>query len=357
MNLELFFRLAGGIFLLFSNAFFVATEFALTRLRQFSPSEFKDDEGLARAWEMTEQLEIYLTGCQVGITFSSVLLGIVAEPAVTKLLEPLLLGLGFDEGVSLAASVVLSVFLINLMHTVWAEQTPTYLGIEEAKMVAKYCAPIHYYWTKITYPFIFVGDAITKKTLRLFGIEIGRSWLEESKQTEGTTRVALKTKIADILESGNVSKDRREEVVNALEIDEVPVRDIMVPRDEIIFLSDGNTLSQNLKLIQSGKSRYPLADESGGGFQGVIYTSEMLANIEALSSGAKQLRDLCRPGITVPADVPVSKLIDQFQNENQELALVTDNGDIQGLATLTDAFEAIVGSAKDPMDVENDESI
>jgi len=349
MSLEIILRLLGGIFLLLSNAFFVATEFALTRLRQYSEAEFEQDRALARAWEMTEQLEIYLTGCQVGITFSSVLLGIVAEPAITHLFEPLLLALGFEGGFSLAASVVLSVFVINLMHTVWAEQTPTYLGIEKAKMVAKYCAPIHYYWTRITYPFIYLGDKVTKATLRLFGIEMGRSWLNE----EEANRVSLKTQIVDILEAGNLSKDRQEEIVNALEIDEVPVRDIMVPHDDIIFLSEKKSLSENLNLIKSGKSRYPVTGQSEKDVLGVIYTSEMLANIESISSDNKRLRDFCRPGMYVSPDMPVSELIDRFQKENQELALIREDEEILGLATITDALEVIVGSAEDPMDVEN----
>lgn len=340
-----------------SNAFFVAVEFALTRLRQYPASEFEDDPALARAWQMTERLEIYLTGCQVGITFSSVLLGIVAEPAIAVLLEPLLQAIGFGSSFSLAASVVISIFLINLMHTVWAEQTPTYLGIEEAKMVAKYFAPVHYYWTKFAYPFIYVGDQVTKATLRLFGIQMGRSWIQSETDVEAeSTRVALRTKIAEILETGNVSADRRQEVVNALEIDEVPVRDIMVPREDIIFLSEHNSLSDNLNLIQSGKSRYPLIGKDETEFKGVIYTSEMLANIEDLKFNRKLLEDLCRPGMTVPPDLPVSELIDQFQNEHQELALVTSDGQIQGLATITDALEVIVGSAEDPMDVENEQA-
>jgi len=357
MNLEITFRLIGGVLLLFSNAFFVATEFALTRLRQYSSDEFEEDPGLARAWKMTEQLEIYLTGCQVGITFSSVLLGIVAEPALSEILAPFLQWLGVDGGFSVAASVVLSVFLINLMHTVWAEQTPTYLGIEEAKMVAKYFAPIHYYWTKLAYPFIYMGDIITKATLRLFGVEMKRSWVESEDEVDSeSAHVALRTKIVEILESGNLSEDRRQEVVNALEIDQVPVREIMVPREEIIYLSEQNSLSENLDLIQSGKSRYPLADETDSDFKGVIYTSEMLANVEELRTGEKTLRDLCRPVMTVAADMPVSELIDQFQHQHQELALITKAEKVQGLATLTDALEVIVGSAEDPMDIENSEN-
>ena len=359
MNIEIILRLLGGVLLLASNAFFVATEFALTRIRQYSPDEFKSDDGLARAWEMTEKLEFYLTGCQVGITFSSVLLGIVAEPAVTALFEPLLQSMGLSGNFSVGASVVLSVLVINLMHTIWAEQTPTYLGIEEAKLVAKYFATPHYYWTKMTYPFIYVGDKITKATLRFFGIEMTRSWTEEGSEKEQpeSTRASLKGKMAELLRSGNVSSDRREEVVKALEIDEIPVRDIMVSRDEIVFLSEKKTLSENLNLIQSGKSRYPLAGESEEDYRGVIYASEMLANIEDLGSGKKKLGSLCRSGMKVSPDLPVSKLIDQFQDEHQELALVLENNVIQGLVTITDALEAIVGSAEDPMDIENNETV
>jgi CBS domain containing-hemolysin-like protein len=77
------FRLLAGVFLLFSNGFFVATEFAITRVRQFSKDEFVGQgRGLKRAWEMTERLEIFLTGCQLGITVSSVSLGVIAEPAL-----------------------------------------------------------------------------------------------------------------------------------------------------------------------------------------------------------------------------------------------------------------------------------
>ena len=353
MSAEIVLRLVGGIFLLLANAFFVAVEFALTRLRQYDPSEIKGDSGLERAWAMTEKLEIYLTGCQVGITSTSILLGVVAEPAVTELIA-LLISIESVGTVSAhSISIVISVVLINFVHTVWGEQAPTYFGVERAKTVSKYCASPLYWWTQSIYPVLYVGDWLTKGTLGLFGITMERSWMQQS--TEEGSQSNLKNKMVELLEQGNLSKDRRREVMNALEIDEVPVRDVMVPRDEIIFLSAQNSMAENMSCVQSGKSRYPLLDESEEDFLGVIYTTEMLANIEALSSGEMTLRELCRPGMTVPSEMPVSKLIDQFQQENQELALITGNDTILGLATLTDALEAIVGSAEDPMDVENGE--
>lgn len=342
-------RLIGGLFLILSNAFFVGTEFALTRLRQYDEAELKGDSRLDRAWEMTEELEIYLTGCQVGITFSSVLLGVVAEPAVTAVLQPVIQLVGVGEGSTHAVSVVVGVVLLNFVHTVWAEQTPTYLGIERAKLVVAYNATLLYYWTKLTYPFIYLGDKLTKGTLGMFGITIERSWMDEPEASRGD----LKRQMAELLESSDVPADRQEEVMMALEIGEIPTRDIMVPSEEVVPLSTNRSFAENLDTIREHmRVRYPLIGESLEDFKGILYASEILSHIERLQAGEITLDDLDRTNMTVPADLPVSQLIDRFQSEYQELALVTEHGEMVGLVTLTDALEAIVGSAEDPLDLE-----
>jgi len=348
MTAEIAIRLLSGLFLVLANAFFVSIEFALTRLRQFSKNEIKDDKGLERAWEMTKELEIYLTGCQLGISVTSILLGIVAEPAVTQVLRPVV-GIFGIEGQALSAiSIVVGIVIINLIHKIWGEQSPTYLGVERPRQVARYLAPGLYWWVKITYPFILLGDGLAKQTLRLFNVEMTRSWVEEE-----SSPADIKGKIGELLKSGGLSEDRRDEVVKALEIDEIPVREIMVPREDIISLSSLNDISENLNVIRSHmQSRYPLIGESLEDFKGLLYTSEILAHIEELQAGETTLEDLSRSDMTVPQDLPVSDLIDRFQQEHQELALVSNDHKITGLVTLTDALEVIVGSAEDPTDLE-----
>ena len=348
MTAEIAIRLLSGLFLVLANAFFVSIEFALTRLRQFSKDEIKDDKGLERAWEMTKELEIYLTGCQLGISVTSILLGIVAEPAVTQVLRPVV-GIFGIEGQALSAiSIVVGIVIINLIHKIWGEQSPTYLGVERPRQVARYLAPGLYWWVKITYPFILLGDGLAKQTLRLFNVEMTRSWVEEE-----SSPADIKGKIGELLKSGGLSEDRRDEVVKALEIDEIPVRKIMVPREDIISLSSLNDISENLNVIRSHmQSRYPLIGESLEDFKGLLYTSEILAHIEELQAGETTLEDLSRSDMTVPQDLPVSDLIDRFQQEHQELALVSNDHKITGLVTLTDALEVIVGSAEDPTDLE-----
>jgi CBS domain containing-hemolysin-like protein len=115
----------------------------MTRVRQFPAEEFQGQgRGLSRAWDMTEKLEIFLSGCQVGITVCSVGLGVVAEPAFAAVLDPAFKALGFTAsgGGHTAAAVITGLAIINLLYVIVGEQAPTYLGVERTKFVAKYCA-------------------------------------------------------------------------------------------------------------------------------------------------------------------------------------------------------------------------
>ncbi|WP_416839183.1 CNNM domain-containing protein [Haloferax sp. DFSO52] len=353
-------RLVGGLVLLFANGFFVVSEFAMTRVPQFDQSMFEGSRGLERAWEMTERLEIYLSGCQVGITISSVGLGVVAEPAVAAVFNALL---GGEAGAHTSLSVLLSLAVINLAHVVIGEQVPTYLGVERSRFVAKYTAPVLYAWTKLMYPVIVTADWLAKRLLSLFGVEITRSWQEAElddgeAETESSGRLSrgeIRSQMGDILARGSLPEDRREEVLNALRIGELPVRNVMVPKSDIVALKMVDTTDENLDRIQTNPqhSRFPLVGESLHDVRGVVYAPTVLANIDRLQSGDRTLEDISVSPLSVSADLPVSDLIDRLQAENQELAMVRDpeTDDVVGLVTASDAFESITGQLYDPLDL------
>jgi CBS domain containing-hemolysin-like protein len=341
-------RLLSGVILLLLNAFFVASEFALTRLRQYNREDLYESSGLKRAWEMTKTLEIYLTSCQIGITTTSILLGVIAEPAVTQLIEALFSVESIGSVSTHSISIVISVVLINFIHTIWGEQAPTYLGVERAKFVARYCSNPLYWWTYAIYPFLLLGDRITKATLRLFNIEMKRSWLQDGDTSTGD----LRGKMVELLKTGGLKDDRRKEVINTLEIDRIPVEDIMVPRDEIITMSTDRSIQENIEVLSNHlHARYPLVGKNIDDFRGVLYTPQITANMEELLDGTKKLDNFDWPRMIVSKSLPVSKLIDRFQDEHQELALIQENGKTLGLVTLTDAIETIIGSAEDPLDL------
>lgn len=355
-----------------ANAFFVATEFALTRIPQFDRADVPDTPGMRRAWQMTERLEIYLTGCQLGITTSSILLGIVAEPAVTALIEPAVGVFGFSESTMSVVSVAVAVVVINLIHKIWGEQAPTYVGVERPVAIARLTATVHYWWTTLAYPFILLGDGLAKWTLGLFGVEIERSWTEAESATDDTddrpegNRTSLTRKMADLLRKRDVPADRREEVLNALGIGSLPLRDIMVPRDEVVALSTAQSLDDNMDVLTGHPlhSRYPLtrasldsASPDGASLdavEGIVYAPAVLREWTDLCDGTVSLLDLATPPVYIDANCSVSDGIDRMQDEDQEVALITEEDRTVGLVTITDAFEAIVGDMQDPFDTEDE---
>lgn len=354
VTLETWLRTVGGIALLLGNGFFVTTEFALTRVRQFDQSEFTGSRGLERAWNMTERLEIFLSGCQVGITVCSIGLGIVAEPAITALFSELLHAIGLTSTAGhTTLSVAVAFGLINMLHVIVGEQAPTYLGIERAKFVAKYGSGPLYWWSKLMSPVILLADTVAKGLLGLFGVEISRSWAEEELEDgEGvTSRAELRSQMGERMSQMGMSSERVDEVINALEIGEMPVADIMVDREDIVALSTEAGLQENLDRMEGTPHvRFPLVDGELESLVGIVYAPTVLHNLDALETGERTFEDLATPPLTVAADTSVSDFIDQCQAENQELALVLDDGEVVGLVTATDAFEEVLGELEDPMD-------
>lgn len=333
--------------MILANGFFVAIEFALTRVRQYPESEF-DERGLRRAWEMTDDLEIYLTSCQVGITASSIAVGIVAEPALASIFDPV-----FEHTLlaSIGAGGLIAFFIINLLHLTHGEQTPTYLGVERTKLVARYGSTPLYWFAKLIYPVIYVGDYVAKWTLRLFGVKMTGAWLEtEADVVE--SRAELRNRLGSLLDRGDLSSERKEEILNAFTVGDRPINEIMTPVDEIVFLSTELPVNENIDRIGSSPhTRFPLIGADAGDFRGIVYVPSVVDRIGQLRGGEITFAELAAPPMTLPVDTLISEAVDEFQDKHQELALVCQTDEVVGLLTATDALEAVMGEIEDPLDV------
>mgnify|MGYP006292524461 FL=1 len=346
---EVALRVAAGVALILINAYFVAIEFGLTRLRQYPESEM-DTPGLRRAWEMTDDLEFYLTTCQVWISGTSIALGIVAEPGLAALFAPLF------ENTALAsagAGSLLGFFLINMVHLTHGEQTPTYLGVERSKQVAGYGSRPLYWFAWLISPLIKFGDWIAKATLGLFGVEMTGSWTDAEEEVL-ETRAELRNRLGSMMEEVELPEERREEVLNALDVDALAVREVLTPADEVISLSTTASAEENLDRIRdTPHSRFPLVGDDLNEFEGIVYAPSIVSRFDELRDGDLAFADVAAPPMTVSADASVSDAFDQFQAESQELALVIEDGEVVGLLTATDAMEAVMGQLEDPLDAGN----
>ncbi|QLC34877.1 HlyC/CorC family transporter (plasmid) [Halarchaeum sp. CBA1220] len=346
--LEVVLRLLAGVGLILANGFFVAIEFGLTRARQFSEAEFVDgDSALERAWAMTNDLEIYLTTCQVGITASSIAVGIVAEPALAALFEPYFAGTALA---SVGAGAVLAFAIINLLHLTHGEQTPTYLGVERSRTVCRYGATPLYWFNWLISPLITLGDAIAKATLKLFGVEMTGAWLETEEDVL-ESRADLRNRLDSLLTRGELPEERREEVMNALDADELEISEIMVPAEDIVAISVSAPVEENLERIRSSPhTRFPVVGDDLTDFRGIVYSPSIIDHYEGLTEGTTSFEEIAAPPMTLAADTSVSDAFDQFQAEDQEIALVLRDGEVVGLLTATDALETVMGNLEDPLD-------
>jgi CBS domain containing-hemolysin-like protein len=296
---------------------------------------------------MTQELELYLTTCQVGITASSIAVGIVAEPALAALFEPLFVGTTLA---TIGAGALIAYLIINLVHLTHGEQTPTYLGVERSRLVCRYgAAPLYWFYVAIS-PLITLGDWVAKWTLRLFGIEMTGAWLETEEDVI-ESRAQLRNRMSSLLEEGEISGERHDEVIGALEAGTTEVREVMVEKEDIVFLSTEESVEENLhRASETPHTRYPLVGADSEEIEGIVYVPSVLDRIDELKSGEATFSDIAAPPMTVSADTTVSDAFDQFQAEGQELALVISEGNTIGLLTATDTLEAVMGELEDPLD-------
>ncbi len=349
-SLEVAGRLLAGMGLILANGFFVAIEFALTRVRQYPKAAF-DTPGLRRAWEMTQDLEIYLTSCQVGISATSIAVGIVAEPALAGLIEPFI---ATTQLAAIGAGGALAFLIINIVHLTHGEQTPTYLGVERTQFVARYGATPLYWFAKLIAPMIIIGDGVAKWTLRRFGIEMTGAWLETDTERV-SSRAELRHRLGSMLDESDLTDERKDEVLNALLVGEQPVKEVMTPVEKIVFLSTAVSTAENMRRIgQHAHTRFPLIEGTPEEFLGIIYTPMVIDNYEQLIDKELTFEEIATTPMTVTETTPISEAVDQLQASQQELALVVSeehHPSVVGLVTATDALESIVGRLEDPIDV------
>jgi CBS domain containing-hemolysin-like protein len=166
----------------------------------------------------------------------------------------------------------------------------------------------------------------------------------------------VRREIGEVLSRANLSRERTNEILRAVEIEEIPARRIMVPWPDAVALSTAADLHETLQRMRTHPhDRYPLLGDERD-VVGVLYMTRVFRHLPELERGDTTLVDIAEPPVWVDPDLPVSDLIDRLQQEQQELALVREGDRLRGLVTATDAFEAIAGELEDPEDVDRREA-
>jgi CBS domain containing-hemolysin-like protein len=339
------------VLLLAANAFFVAAEFALVRVRRFR-MEAGAEAGSAAArltLRMLDNLEAYLAACQLGITMASLGLGWVGEPAVAALLEPLFRTLGLSEVALHTVSFLVGFLLFSSLHIVVGEQVPKTFAIRQAEPMALAVAyPLQAFYL-LWFPLNWALNRASQAML---------SWFKVEQATHGDvlTSEELREYIVASRAHGGMRKQERDMLGGILDLADVEVSEIMTHRKSMETIDADSPIEQILEqVVASPHSRLPVWRGDPDSIIGVLHDKDLLAAVHRRGRdlAGVDLTTLFRPPWFVPDTTPLRKQLVAFRQRRQHLALVVNEyGDLEGLVTLEDVIEEIVGEIADERDVE-----
>ncbi|WP_435177647.1 hemolysin family protein [Halorussus sp. AFM4] len=348
-------RVLLALLLVFLNGFFVAAEFAYVRIRSTTVESLVEDDaaGAELLQEAVQNLDDYLAVTQLGITISSLGLGWIGEPAVAALIEPVLGSFLPASAVHLAAFAI-GFGLITFLHVVFGELAPKTIAIARAERVSLLVAAPMRFFYYVFIPGLVVFNGTANYFTRLLGIPPA-SETEETLEEEEILMVLSRSG-----RKGHIDKEEVEMIERVFELDDITVREVMVPRPDVVSVSADLPLPALRSLIiESGHTRYPVLDaDDGDRVVGYLDVKDVLRATETGESDPDSVTagDLARDLPVVPESGRIDDLLAEFQSQQSQMAAVIDEwGSFEGLATVEDIVEQVVGDIRDEFDVDERE--
>ena len=342
----------GALALVVANGFFVATEFAITRIRATQVQELAKQgrPGASSLRHAIENLDAYLAACQLGITIASIGLGVVGKPAFEQLLEPLFGPLGSWAYV---LSFTFAFGIVTLLHVVFGELAPKSLAIASNVSTALAVAvPMRAFYLA-TKPLVDFFNLLGNLVLKPFGVPPARE-VGHAPHSEDELRLLLRQSLAE----GLIDPEERRFAENVFSFGDRRVRQIMVPRPEVEYLTtDEGIRDAARRVIETGHTRFPLCELDGGldNAVGLVTAKDLLGAVVEGREGSG-LRELARPLRKVSESILIDELLAELRRDRQHAALAVDeHGTVIGFVTLEDILEEIVGEIDDEFDVEGRE--
>jgi CBS domain containing-hemolysin-like protein len=339
-----------GIILL--NAFFVVCEFALVKVRS-SQLQAKADEGSAGAvfaQQICRKLEAYLAAGQLGITLTSIALGMLGEPFVGQLIQPLMFKIGLTSEAAIHTISLLGAYsLVTFFHVVVGEQLPKQMAIREAlKMSILIARPLHLFYVIMKPAIMFLGACTNAAQRLLFGVGAA------SEHDNAHSEEELRHIVGESQRSKEVTETEKDILLNALALNDLCARDVMTPRNQVVSWDLDESFETNLEMVIKEKhTRFPLVNGHLDDSIGLIHIKDLLPLI---GTENPDLRKIMRKLVAVPELMAIDKLLRVFLDKHIALALVVDEfGGAVGVVTLDNVLEEIVGDIQDEFDTDKPE--
>jgi CBS domain containing-hemolysin-like protein len=341
--------LLGTALLVLLNAFFVASEFAIVKMRPTRLEQLvREGDARARlALRMSQRLDAYLSANQLGITLASLGLGWIGEPAIAHLIEPMLSSFGSWSGLGAhGIAVGIAFVLITSLHTVVGELAPKSFAIQRTERVTLWAArPLHAFFV-VMWPVIWFLNSMANGFVRLFGLRpVGE---EEMAHTSEELRLLLTKSPAGL------DPALRSMLVRIFDLRRRTARHVMSLRTDAATLRANMTIDEAVRVVtDAGYSRYPVLDEQGKNVLGYLHLRDLF-DVLSHRRRATRVAELLRKPIFARENTSVERLRLEMQARQVPVAIITSaSGEFIGLVTMEDLIEEIVGEIRD----ENDEEV
>ena len=346
-------RILLALFLVILNGFFVAAEFSIVKVR-YSQIQIKVQEGnpVAKQLELIlKKLDAYLSATQLGITLSSLALGWIGEGAMHHFMDKFLImmNLSLDDTSVTTISLFFSFFIITILHIVFGELVPKSIAIRKSESTAMFVAYPLRGFTIVFQPFIWLMNSMSNGFLRMINIP-------PAEESDIHSSEELQLLVKQSADSGEIEEEDYEIIKNAFDFTDHSAKQIMVPRQNILSIDIEDPIEDIINVIvDSGYSRIPVYEGSIDNIIGVLYTKEIIREYIKRNGNLTNtdLRDLMREAFFVVGSKKSSDLLKNFQQKKQHLAIVIDEfGGTEGIISLEDILEELVGEIQDEEDEE-----
>lgn len=346
---ELTIRLAAFALLIAATAFFVATEFAIVKVRSTRIDQLvaEGNKKAMKAKKVISNLDEYLSACQLGITITALGLGWLGEPTFDLILHPLFDMFNLDSRISGVLSVVVAFIIVTYLHVVVGELTPKTFAIEKSEALTLNLSGPLIMFHNVMYPFIKALNGSARALSGLFGYKMVSE--SEVAHSEEELRIIL----TDSYKGGEINHSEYEYVNSIFEFSDRTAKEIMVPRTEITSIEKDLTIKEVFEVMGVEQyTRYPVIDGDKDHVIGLVNLKHLLtAYIKDPANGNKSIQEYMQPIIRVFETVPISDLLLKIQQERIHMAILMDEyGGTSGLVTIEDIIEEIVGEIQDEFD-------
>lgn len=335
--------------LVLANGFFVAVEFALVSVRRARIETLvaSGKAGAKAVLRSLDQLDAMLSASQFGITLASLALGAVGESTLAHLFEPVLAKLLPGSASTLVAhsiAVAVALGVITYLHLVLGEYAPKALAIEKAEAIALATANSMQIFYRTFKPFIWLINVSGIKFLKLFGIDFRPG--HHTVYTEEELRHLVNLSH----QSGHLQLDEKTLIHNVFEFTELTVNEIMIPRTEVVAVEERASFEDVAsKFEASGYSRLPVYRESFDNILGILHSKDVMRFMGRPREF--DLKRLIHPAVYIPDTARLGDVLRQMQRGHVHLAIVVDeHSGVEGILTLEDLLEEIVGEIQDEFD-------